>query len=75
MNKDYYQKAFEAINVSNYLVFSDTIDYAKQIFSEFYIKYSVEFYLREFNDSYDESNYQDDIKRLERVEKYIKSIL
>lgn len=35
MNKDYYQKAFEAINVSNYLVFSDTIDYAKQIFSEF----------------------------------------
>jgi hypothetical protein len=27
------------------------------------------------NDSYGESNYQDDIKRLERVEKYIKSIL
>jgi hypothetical protein len=35
MNKNYYQKAFEAINASNYLVFSDTIDYAKQIFSEF----------------------------------------
>ena len=35
MNKDYYQKAFEVINASNYLVFSDTIDYAKQIFSEF----------------------------------------
>lgn len=35
MNKNYYQKAFERVNVSNYLVFSDTIDYAKQIFSEF----------------------------------------
>lgn len=35
MNKNYYQKAFEAINTSNYLVFSDTIDYAKQIFSKF----------------------------------------
>lgn len=35
MNKNYYQKAFERINVSNYLVFSDTIDYAKQIFNEF----------------------------------------
>jgi hypothetical protein len=49
--------------------------YIRNIFSEFYSKSSVEYYLREFNDSYDESNYQDDIKRLERVEKYIKSIL
>jgi hypothetical protein len=35
MNKDYYQRAFEIINASNYLVFSDTIEYAKQIFTEF----------------------------------------
>jgi hypothetical protein len=49
--------------------------YIRNIFSEFYSKSSVEYYLREFNDNYDESNYQDDIKRLERVEKYIKSIL
>ena len=48
--------------------------YIRNIFSEFYSKSTVEYYLREF-DSYGESNYQDDIKRLERVEKYIKSIL
>lgn len=35
MNKDYYKKAFELINCSNYLVFSDSIDYTKNIFNEF----------------------------------------
>jgi hypothetical protein len=48
--------------------------YIRNIFSDFYSKSSVEYYLKEFNDSYDESDYQNDIKRLERVEKYIKSI-
>ena len=49
--------------------------YIRNMFSEFYSKSSFEYYLREFNDSYDDSNYQEDIKRLERVEKYIRSIL
>lgn len=35
MNKNYYEKAFNLINESNYLVFSDSIDYAKNIFNEF----------------------------------------
>jgi len=35
MNKDYYRKAFELLNCANYLVFSDSIDYAKNIFNEF----------------------------------------
>jgi hypothetical protein len=35
MDKEYYKKAFEILNVSNYLVFSDTIDHAKNIFNEF----------------------------------------
>lgn len=35
MNKDYYAKAFELINSSNYLVFSDSINYAKNLFGQF----------------------------------------
>lgn len=35
MDKNYYQKAFSIINDSNYLVFSDSMDYAKVIFQEF----------------------------------------
>ncbi len=49
--------------------------YIRNMFSDFYSKSSFEYYLKEFNDNYDESNYKDDIKKLERVEKYIKSIL
>ena len=49
--------------------------YIRNMFSEFYSKSNFEYYLREFNDNYTDNNYQDDIKRLERVEKYIKSIL
>ena len=45
------------------------------MFSEFYSKSSFEYYLKEFNDSYDDINYKDDVKKLERVEKYIRSIL
>lgn len=35
MNKDYYEKAFDIIDSSDYLVFSDSIDYAKNVFSQF----------------------------------------
>jgi len=49
--------------------------YIRNMFSEFYNKSSFEYYLREFNNDYTDNNYQDDIKRLERVEKYIRSIL
>jgi hypothetical protein len=35
MNKDYYTKAFDIINSENYLVFSDTISKAKEIFGQF----------------------------------------
>ncbi len=49
--------------------------YIRNMFSEFYSKSSFEYYLRDFNDNYTDSNYQEDIKRLERVEKYVKSIL
>ncbi|NBW12595.1 MAG: alpha-1,2-fucosyltransferase [Caulobacteraceae bacterium] len=35
MDKDYYKKAFELLDSSNYLVFSDSIEYAKVIFNDF----------------------------------------
>ena len=35
MDKNYYQKAFDLIDCSNCLVFSDSIDYAKNIFNQF----------------------------------------
>lgn len=35
MNFNYYEKAFNIINDHKYLVFSDTIEYAKNIFSKF----------------------------------------
>lgn len=67
-----YQK-INSIRVSIHIEQNRLSYYIRNIFSEFYnSKSSIESYLRQ---SYDESNYQDDIKRLERVEKYIKSIL
>ena len=35
MDFNYYEKAFNIINDNKYLVFSDTIEYAKDIFSRF----------------------------------------
>lgn len=35
MDKNYYEKAFQIINSQNYLVFSDTIEKAKEIFGQF----------------------------------------
>lgn len=35
MDKNYYEKAFQIINSQNYLVFSDTIEKAKEIFEQF----------------------------------------
>ena len=35
MNRDYYAKAFDIINSENYLVFSDTMPKAKEIFQQF----------------------------------------
>lgn len=35
MNEEYYRKAFEIVNTDKYLVFSDTISKAKEIFNRF----------------------------------------
>ncbi len=69
-----YQK-IQSIRSFMYLDQNKINYYIRNMFSEFYSKSSFDYYLRDFNDNYTDSNYQEDIKRLERVEKYIKSIL
>lgn len=46
----------------------------RSMFGEFYSKSSFEYYLKDLEASWTDSDYQKDIQRLERIEKYIKSI-
>jgi len=69
-----YQK-LQSIRNFMYLDQNKLTYVVRNIFSEFFNKSSVEYYLKEFNDSYSDRNYQEDVKKLERVEKYIRSVL